>query len=51
MDENLTPEIRKYFSELGKKGGSKTLALRGKDYFKEIRKKRKTWNKWGKKIK
>lgn len=39
----LTNEIKNYFSEIGKKGGKSLLEKRGKDYFKKIRAKRKTW--------
>jgi hypothetical protein len=33
MNKTLTPELSKYFSELGKKGGKKLLALRGREYY------------------
>lgn len=35
---NVTPEVSKYFSELGKKGGKKLLEQRGREYFVNLRK-------------
>ncbi len=38
MNKAVTPELSKYFSELGKKGGRKLLEERGREYFVNIRK-------------
>jgi hypothetical protein len=35
-EKNLSPEVRKHMSELGKKGGAKNKA-KGKAYFKWVR--------------
>ena len=36
MDKNLPPEVSKYMSDLGKKGGAKNK-LKGSAYFKWVR--------------
>lgn len=33
MTKAVTPEMSKYFSELGKKGGKKLLEKRGREYY------------------
>lgn len=50
MDENERKEvIRKHFSEMGKKGGTKNLT-KGKEYFSEMGKKG-ALKRWGNNVK
>jgi len=43
MKKPITPEVREYFREIGRKRGNALKAKFGSDYFKEIAAKRKTF--------
>lgn len=43
--KQLSPEVKAFFSEIGHRNGTKLMQERGPEYFREIRKKRKTYPK------